>query len=145
MPFNKKNQENRRKHARISLCRLVKIQLSKTSSQSEISQLYDVSESGMRFHVTDLSKTGFKMSSPGMEPGSASAQNLLSVKKGDTLFFRMRIDPEHDDVAVLGILAWVTRSKSVGGAIRLKAGVQFVDISDKDRKLIQVYVSAFQD
>lgn len=144
MPFKKKS-ENRRKHARISLCRLVKIQLSKTSSQSEISQLFDVSESGMRFHITDLSKTGFKMSSPYLEPGSVSTQTLLGMKKGETLFFRMRIDPEYDDVAVLGMLAWVTRSKGVDGTIRLKAGVHFVDISDRDRKLIQVYVSAFQD
>jgi len=144
MPFKKK-QENRRKYARIALCRLVKIQPSKTSSQAEISQLFDVSESGMRFHVTDISKTGFKMSSPNLEPDSVSTQTLLGMKKGDTLFFRMRIDPEHDDVAVLGVLAWVTRSKGLDGAIRLKAGVHFVDISDRDRKLIQTYVSAFQN
>lgn len=139
----KKNPENRRKHARISLCRLIKIQPSKASTQSEITQLYDVSESGMRFHITDLSSTGFRMSSVDLKP--EAAQTVHEFKKGDTLFFRMRIDPEHDDVAVLGTLAWVKRSKAMDGGIRLKVGVQFVDISDSDRKLIQVYVSAFQD
>jgi len=138
MPFKK--PENRRKHARVSLCRLVKIQTEKKSGPSEISQTYDISEAGMRFHVTDISSTGFKLSLPAIEGDLPFA----SLKKGDKLHFRINLDPDHPAVALLGKVAWVSRETVSGGMIRVKSGVEFVDVSEADRKLIQVYVSAFQ-
>ncbi len=141
MPFKKK--DNRRKHSRVSLCRLVKIRFSKAAAPAELTNVYDVSEAGMRFHVTDLSDTGFQLSAPDLERGRSAFQALSGIKKGDTLFFRLNLDPQHAEISVLGRMAWVTRETTKSGQIRMRAGMEFLDVAEADLKLIQVYVSAF--
>ena len=139
-----KKKPNLRKHSRVSLCRLVKIRFSKADNPAELTNLFDLSESGMRFHVTDLSDTGFQLSAPGLQPGDSTFKAMSEVKKGDTLLFRMKLDPDHPEIAVLGSLAWVKR-ESLASGVRLRAGIQFLDISENDLKMIQVYVSAFHN
>ena len=142
MPFKKK--DNRRKHSRASLCRLVKISFSKASSSAESTNVHDISQAGMRFHVTDLSDTGFQLSSPGLEREESSFKALAQIKKGDTLFFRLNLDPQHAEISVLGRMAWIVREELKFGSVRMRAGIEFIDVSEADLKLIQVYVSAFQ-
>ena len=142
MPFKKK--DNRRKHSRVSLCRLVKIRFSKATAPAEYSNVFDISEAGMRFHVTDLSDTGFQLSAPGFEPGESSFKALSEIRKGDTLFFRLNLDPQHTEISVLGRMAWITREATKAGNVRLRAGIEFIDVAEADLKLIQIYVSAFQ-
>ena len=55
----------------------------------------------------------------------------------------MKLDPDLAEITVLGSLAWVKR-ESMASGVRLRAGIQFLDVSDADLKMIQVYVSAFQ-
>jgi c-di-GMP-binding flagellar brake protein YcgR len=142
MPFKKK--DNRRKNSRVSLCRLVKIRFSKASAPAELTSLFDLSEAGMRFHVTDLSDTGFQLSAPGLERGQSAFKSLSGIKKGDTLFLSLNLDPQCPEISVLGRIAWVVREATKSDLIRLRAGIEFVDITESDLKLIQVYVSAFQ-
>ena len=141
MPFKKKT--DLRKNRRVSICRLVKIRFPKATDASAITNLVDLSESGMRFHVTDLSVEGFQLSAPGLQAEEPAFKAFSGIKKGDTLLFRMKLDPDHPEIAVLGRLAWVKRESVVSG-VRLRAGIQFLDVSDADLKMIQVYVSAFQ-
>lgn len=140
----KKKKDNRRKHGRVSLCRLVKIRFTKAEAPAELTNVFDISEAGMRFHVTDLSDSGFQLSAPGLERGQAAFKALSDIKKGDTLYFRLNLDPQHAEISVLGRLAWVVREPSKTGVIRMRAGIEFVDVAEADLKLIQIYVSAFQ-
>lgn len=144
MPFKKK-KENRRQHVRITLCRLVKIQTPHEPRISEISHIYDLSESGLRFHVTDLSNTGFQISVPAMEGDQPVMTAFSSLQKGDSLSFQIKLDPEHPVISTSGKIAWVSREAVSGGKIRVKSGVEFVGLSAEDRKLIQIYVAAFKN
>jgi c-di-GMP-binding flagellar brake protein YcgR len=138
-----KKKDNRRKHRRVSLCRLVKIRFPKASAPAETTNVYDLSQAGMRFHVTDLSDTGFQLSAPGLERGQSAFQALSDIKKGDTLLFRLNLDPQHAEISVLGRMAWIAREATKTGYVRMRAGIEFLDVAEADLKLIQVYVSAF--
>ena len=142
MPFKK--TDNRRKHSRVSLCRLVKISFSKATSSSETTNVHDLSQAGMRFHVTDLSGTGFQLSAPGLERSQSAFKSLAEIKKADTLLFRLNLDPQCAEISVLGRVAWITREAMKTGYVRMRAGIEFLDVAEADLKLIQVYVSAFQ-
>ncbi len=138
-----KKDQNRRKHVRVSLCRLVKIGFSKLTKSVELANIFDLSESGLSFHVTDLSSSGFQISAPGIQAEGLAFKALGGIKKADTLFFRLKLDPNREEVSVLGKVAWVTRKPTPSG-LRLRAGIQFVDLAEEDLKLIQLYISAFQ-
>lgn len=136
---------NRRKHPRISICRLVKISFSTAPNSAALTHIVDLSESGLRFHVKDLSDSGFQMSVPDADSGTASGKMLAHIKAGDVLLFRLKLDPEHPEISMLGKMAWIEREMTPAGHVRMRAGVEIMDLAENDRKMIQVYVSAFHD
>ena len=139
-----KTNANRRSNRRVSLCRLVKISFSKKTHSAELSHVTDTSGAELLFHVTNLSDSGFQLSAPGLEKSQPAYEALTQIKRDDTLFFRLKLDPQHSEISLLGKIAWVTRERTKSGIVQLKAGIAFLDIADSDLKLIQVFVSAFQ-
>lgn len=137
MPFRKR--ENNRSYSRISISRLVKVQLPKAAGDKKLAQVSDLSESGLSMRVMELSGDGLQFSASDTESPAASA-SLSQIKKGDMISLRLQLDPKRPEISVMGRLVWL--KKESGG--RLRVGLQFVNISEMDRKLIQVYVSAYQ-
>ncbi len=140
----KKPASNRRKHNRVSLCRLVKIRIPEPgATTSKLTNIFDFSESGLRFHVIDVSDTGFQLSAPGLDAKEAIYKPLLNSKKGDMLVFCLKLDPESPEISMFGRLAWVVREVTKAGHTRLRAGVEFIDVSKTDHERIKDFVTAF--
>lgn len=143
MPFKKK--DNRRKYQRVSLYRLVKITLLNTSQPIALTHLSDLSESGFRFQVSDLSDVGSKVNLREQSSFSPANQIFSKIKRGDQFSFKVHLDPARPEIHVAGRVAWVERQIASSGQVRMIAGIEFVNLSPSDCKLIQVYVATFKD
>ena len=107
-------------------------------------QLINLSESGMKFHVVDLSKEGLQLEASEFYAAPVATFDLSKLKEGEKLSFCLHLGSEHPDVLVLGKLVWVDEETHSGKVVCIRVGVQFIDLSDADRRQIQRHVAAFE-
>ena len=98
----------------------------------------------MKLHVVDLSKEGLQLEASNLKSVPAPAFDLSKLKEGEKLSFCLHLDPESPDVLVLGKVVWVDEEVHSGEIVRIRVGIQFMNLSEVDCKRIQLYVAAFE-